>query len=748
MRLTDVDKVLKKKKINPQGITASITESLYDVAKELSYYDPVRSNRDLRTGPVPMSQIPTPAGKVARVVKKNFIAPFMDAYQTMGKVNTGKSYTAEEALNFAGTGLVASMLGGPKTGNPSELAVIKQPPVVTKAIRSVLKREYKARGKRTGTALDTLLRRTFFRGEKHGRWPEVPRLERAPNFGHKLRTSSNIGEPLGVSASLSPEVAIAFTESHGDISRAIPLFGDVPENVVLNSMNPAHQEILKEAYTEAFDRELNDMPLSELQELVDNPTPWRALRQDTFNESISGELQLRGFKGILYDPNRYSELELKMFNTEDLLHLDLRSAHDRGITRYGQTRGTKSADALADYVGTMGEFSTDKGSSLGAQAYQDIDMKKLIDRKIASVLEERKVKALQELQDILKVGKVVDDSVKPTVETVGKILTAGLVDGTTEGLGDAITSVAKVIQTSDHPKVAEWMLNEFVGDWSADERAGLSSLVDSKDSLDSIAAYVTAIKEPSKDAVVDFFSQAATAKAQCAVLNSVKSAIQSYKITNSITIDGLTVSSSNLKSTVPALKHYFTSGEFKDSDIDILRHEYRADPTSISKDFAAAYGDKVASIKKNATLNQALDTGELIVDISGHGRYAVNPIYSKYLMDKGITESWNWPRLQEIAYAVEELADANWEVQGTGLSKLFRFLGYIPKPFKSTAVDVIKELPIDILEWKLKLDIIPDTADMTKTVLTKLVLDKQLSADELQFLRTIAKSGRLGKIKF
>jgi len=374
MKLTDIDSVLRKNKIKPRGKLASISESLYDAAKELSYYDPVRRNTDLATGPVPMKKIPTAAGKVARVVKKNFIAPVMDAYQTMNKVNTGQPYSMGEAQNFAGVGLLASMLGGPKGGfDPSETAVIRQPPIVTKAIRKILKDEYKARGPVDQTnPIDILLRRTVFRGELHGRWPKVVENKAmAPNFGHKWRTASNIGEPVGVSSTFSPEVAVNSFSNSAEMSRAVPLFGDKPENVILNMLDAKHRGIVKGSYITAVNKYLDEAPDDIILKLAGSKKPWELFSLDKFNDHLTTDLEEKGYKGILYHPDRYGEQELKMFNPADLLHLDMRKLGDKAVDRYiGDVVEAKTNRDIAyqDYLST-----TQQETSLRDSIYSKID---------------------------------------------------------------------------------------------------------------------------------------------------------------------------------------------------------------------------------------------------------------------------------------------------------------------------------------------------------------------------------------
>jgi len=374
-----LDSILKRNKLDPDAPLLN-PQRANDFFGEVFKYNKDKSNRDIFSTAVPAS----PAGKIGRVVKKYTTGPFMDAYSTVGKALNAKPYSLEEATNFTMAGMAASMPGGPVTGNDSELAVIKQPKHIVATIRKILKNEYKARGPKTGTSVDALLRRTVYRGDYNKRWP-VGEGGKAPDFRNITPSGGNVGEPLGVSSTFDPEVANAYS-SGGEFSRAVPLYGGKPEDVILNSLRVDHGEDLLTGYKKALSMELDKASKNKITKMLSSGRPWEHIDSPAFNRVLTNHLEIKGYKGVLYHTGRYNESELKMFNPADLLHLDKRNRTDSAVVRYNeivQPSPSTSTKAYREYM-WMGHDATDAyplgldGTSLGELVYQNLDVPNFI----------------------------------------------------------------------------------------------------------------------------------------------------------------------------------------------------------------------------------------------------------------------------------------------------------------------------------------------------------------------------------
>jgi len=58
--------------------------------------------------------------------------------------------------------------------------------------------------------------------------------------------------------------------------------------------------------------------------------------REKFNKAFTANLEKQGYKGMLYSPERFGEFELRMFNPDDVLMLDMRIQEDLALRRMQQ----------------------------------------------------------------------------------------------------------------------------------------------------------------------------------------------------------------------------------------------------------------------------------------------------------------------------------------------------------------------------------------------------------------------------
>lgn len=126
------------------------------------------------------------------------------------------------------------------------------------------------------------------------------------------------------------------------ISRVLPLLGGPPAEKILPAWKgpgtEGAQKILREAYLEALEKVEPGRAREALRSIVEpqylaSDIP-EALAKKTigygegqigaFNQAISDALKRRGYKGVLYSPERYKEYELKMLDAADVGLVDWR----------------------------------------------------------------------------------------------------------------------------------------------------------------------------------------------------------------------------------------------------------------------------------------------------------------------------------------------------------------------------------------------------------------------------------------
>lgn len=136
------------------------------------------------------------------------------------------------------------------------------------------------------------------------------------------------------------------------IARVRPLFGGKPREKVLTTWEPEHQKVLWDAYKESV-RDLEGFEGSGIDPQAARKKTWKQrveeamldyeIKQDfdeqpsarkVFSHLISQNLRARGFRGLLYGPQRYGELELKMFSPEDVAFLDKRAPKSKALKSF------------------------------------------------------------------------------------------------------------------------------------------------------------------------------------------------------------------------------------------------------------------------------------------------------------------------------------------------------------------------------------------------------------------------------
>lgn len=131
-------------------------------------------------------------------------------------------------------------------------------------------------------------------------------------------------------------------------ARVFPQFGGIPEEKILPAWVAPEtewsQKIIKDAYIESLPKEIKTNLHSWLRrtdtiasfdpavfikhslgEMTD------LLMTENFNKRISQNLLKKGYKALMYSPERYNEYEMRMFDPADVLMLDMRKQEDPAL---------------------------------------------------------------------------------------------------------------------------------------------------------------------------------------------------------------------------------------------------------------------------------------------------------------------------------------------------------------------------------------------------------------------------------
>lgn len=168
--------------------------------------------------------------------------------------------------------------------------------------------------------------------------------------------SNKLGEPAGVSISMLPTKAKDFSADEY-IHRVLPQYGGPPTQRVVNLMSPEGRTALNDAYDVVLNKYLSQdfgygpSNLRALGEHIDynmynmtnKEAPIQSLMQDwapkmsttQFNPVLSNQLQSQGYRGILYNPQRWNEYEMLMLDPKYVLPLDYRKYNEYIPQRLG-----------------------------------------------------------------------------------------------------------------------------------------------------------------------------------------------------------------------------------------------------------------------------------------------------------------------------------------------------------------------------------------------------------------------------
>jgi hypothetical protein len=279
-----------------------------------------------------------------------------------------------------------------------------------KKLREVMAIENRARGAaEAGDTVGKILRGTFWHGRP--RYPEVQEVgeklvsttprkditlthEGLPSYRNIRGKKGNLGEPEGISLSYDPSVAARFAGPSPNIGRVFPRYSGKPEDKILKAWTPEAGEALNASYEDAVHEVFtkNKGLASDVQEALvrQGEAPGKAFRNimhgdetryREFNKALTASLQNKGYKGILYSPGRYDEQELRMFDPEDVLHLDERS---RNVARPMSVAADRERD-LAERLqeGINERLAEHQKLTEGAPAhlyehYENIDLDNII----------------------------------------------------------------------------------------------------------------------------------------------------------------------------------------------------------------------------------------------------------------------------------------------------------------------------------------------------------------------------------
>lgn len=202
--------------------------------------------------------------------------------------------------------------------------------------------------------------------------------------------SNKLGEPAGVSISMLPTKAKDFSADEY-IHRVLPQYGGPPTQRVVNLMSPEGRTALNDAYDVVANKYLNQpfpgyeysTPIKEIAGLLEGPyisTPGYtekaleglhnrlggAVGTGPFNQQLSNQLQSQGYRGLLYNPQRWNEHEMLMLDPKYVLPLDYRPVGEY-IPGYGTQVGAKGYKNFYDI-----DYGATPGIRRGLDQIQDL----------------------------------------------------------------------------------------------------------------------------------------------------------------------------------------------------------------------------------------------------------------------------------------------------------------------------------------------------------------------------------------
>ena len=159
--------------------------------------------------------------------------------------------------------------------------------------------------------------------------------------------SNKLGEPSGISLSMLPTKAQQFSADEF-LHRVLPMYGGSPRERVVNLMTPEGRAALNDAYDIVANKSLftknkvlgsEFSPADTVIDFTNRSSKW--LKPDIerffsqvydssypdiggFNQALSSQLQSSGYRGLLYNPQRWNEYEMLMLDPKYVLPLDYR----------------------------------------------------------------------------------------------------------------------------------------------------------------------------------------------------------------------------------------------------------------------------------------------------------------------------------------------------------------------------------------------------------------------------------------
>ena len=141
-------------------------------------------------------------------------------------------------------------------------------------------------------------------------------------------------------------------------ARTFPTFGGAPSERVLPAWVAPEtqwaQDIIKDAYIESLPKSVigelkfaikrlkrggnwegykGSSTTNVIKDEFDGFGLSRESQKETFNKRISQNLLKKGYKALLYSPERYNEYEMRMLDPRDVLMLDMRTQESKGLER-------------------------------------------------------------------------------------------------------------------------------------------------------------------------------------------------------------------------------------------------------------------------------------------------------------------------------------------------------------------------------------------------------------------------------
>lgn len=194
-------------------------------------------------------------------------------------------------------------------------------------------------------------------------------------------------------------------------ARVLPRFHGQPEDAIVKGWKGSgDDELMRESYTYAIQQtpELWDYTKPLDYGLLKHHLPNGSEERRQFNTHIAQYLQSKGKRGILYLPQRYNEYELRIFDPQDVVMLDIRKVNDKQWDRvFGESSSRmKTIEDWERESARAGLGSAHSYNSLG-NIYRDVDLTNLqpwSDEVRRATAEQVKTSVLSQMMQTQKAG--------------------------------------------------------------------------------------------------------------------------------------------------------------------------------------------------------------------------------------------------------------------------------------------------------------------------------------------------------